>query len=67
MDIIGKDNTMNSMAWELAKLLGLYLVAPMLIAAIIFKLFNIPRKVISVLVGIVGLIGLYYLGTVGLN
>ncbi|MED5015936.1 hypothetical protein P9847_01310 [Paenibacillus chibensis] len=69
MNVIGNQagNTLNSMAFALMELLGLYLLAPMLAAGILLYTVRVRGKSFKLLIGIVGLIGLYFMMTRGIQ
>lgn len=67
MDVIQPNNTMNMMAWAVAKLLGLYLVVPMILTGVVAKAVGIKGKLLNILVGASGLIGLYFMFYVGID
>lgn len=62
MEVIPSDNTMNSLAMDFIKLVGLYIFLPSLAVAVILKLLKIRGKALGLLVGATGLVGLYFLG-----
>jgi hypothetical protein len=56
-DSVGK--TFNTMALAIAEGLGLYMVLPMLAAAILLRILRVKGEAHKFLIGIVGLVGLY--------
>lgn len=62
MDLIPSDNnTLNLLALDFIKLISLYMILPMLGTGLVLKLLKVNGKVIGFLIGVVGLIGLYFL------
>jgi len=59
--------TMNSMALAVFVLLGMYMLAPMLIAAILLGVCRVRGQAFKFLIGLVGLIGLYFMMTNGIQ
>ncbi|MEK3658645.1 hypothetical protein NSQ29_03725 [Paenibacillus sp. FSL F4-0236] len=64
-DSVGK--TFNAMAWAIAEGLGLYLVFPMLVTAILLRILRVKGEAHKFLVGIVGLVGLYLFFQYGID
>ncbi|MGF7049142.1 hypothetical protein J2T13_003650 [Paenibacillus sp. DS2015] len=59
--------TMNSMALAVFILLGMYMLAPMLIAAVLLRVCRVRGQAFKFLIGIVGLVGLYFMMTNGIQ
>lgn len=57
----------KKMSWAYIELLGLYLLLPMVVAALVLKLLKISGPMFKFFVGIVGLAGLYFMVTNGIK
>ncbi|NMM52055.1 hypothetical protein [Paenibacillus aquistagni] len=59
-------NVFSAMAFTLIEILGLYMIMPVFVAAIIFRyVFGLKGQSFKFLIGIVGLVCLYFLATKG--
>lgn len=60
-------NSFSAMAFTLIEVLGIYMIIPIFAAAIIFRyVFRLKGQLLKVLIGIVGIVCLYFLASRGL-
>ncbi|MEC0169894.1 hypothetical protein [Paenibacillus graminis] len=64
-DTAGK--TLNAMALALVEGLGLYMVLPMVAAAVLLRILRVKGEAHKFVVGIVGLVGLYFFFKYGVD
>ncbi|OWA36795.1 hypothetical protein B9G55_01570 [Saccharibacillus sp. O16] len=69
MNIIGEEvgKDMSAMAWTVIEALGLYLILPMIVAAILLRVLRVRGEIHKFLVSAVGLAGLYFFFTQGID